>query len=65
LGGDLSAAALALTRVTDDEFDTHEMFQTEEARSYLDEQRRIDVGRKTGVAAVRAQSSAEPLVAAE
>ena len=56
---------LALTPVTDDEFETHEMFQTAEAHSYLDQQRRIDVATKTGVAAAPLPAQKEPLIAAE
>jgi len=55
---------LALTPVTDDEFETHEMFKSEEAHTYLDQQRRIEHAQKTGVAS-GAAARTEPLVAAE
>jgi hypothetical protein len=39
---------LALTPITDDEVATHAMLQTEEANSYLEQQRKIDLAVKSG-----------------
>jgi hypothetical protein len=55
---------LALTPVTDDEFATHEMFHTEEANSYIEQQRKIDQATKSGAYAP-AGKKAEPLIAAK
>jgi radical SAM superfamily enzyme YgiQ (UPF0313 family) len=52
---------LALTPVTEDEFETHEMFHTDEAHSYIDQQRRIERAQ----AGAGSQAKHEPLVAAE
>ena len=56
---------LALTPVTEDEFETHEMFHTDEAHSYIDQQRRIEVATKAGAAAAEAKNSRQSLIAAE
>jgi hypothetical protein len=56
---------LALTPVTDDEFATHEMFHTEEAASYVEQQRKIDQAVKSGAYAPGKAKQPEPLVAAK
>jgi radical SAM superfamily enzyme YgiQ (UPF0313 family) len=55
---------LALTPVADDEIETHEMFHTDEAHAYIEQQRRIEQAQK-GTATAAKSSAQEPLVAAE
>jgi len=54
---------LALTPVTDEEFATHEMFHTEEASSYVEQQRKIDQAVKNGAYAPAPAKAAEPVAA--
>jgi radical SAM superfamily enzyme YgiQ (UPF0313 family) len=53
---------LALTPITDDEVATHAMLQTEEANSYLEQQRKIDLAVKSGAFAPPQAKKREPLV---
>jgi hypothetical protein len=55
---------LALMPVAADEFETHAMFKTDEAHTYLDAQNRIASAQRTGVAPPPATAK-PPLVAAE
>jgi radical SAM superfamily enzyme YgiQ (UPF0313 family) len=53
---------LALTPITDDEVATHAMLQTEEANSYLEQQRKIDLAVKSGAYASPQAKKREPVV---
>jgi hypothetical protein len=54
---------LALTPITDDEAATHAMLQTEEANSYLEQQRKIDLAVKSGAFAPPQSKKREELAA--
>ena len=47
---------LAIAPVTDDEVETHEMFHTDAARAYVDQERRLDQVKRTGMARASARS---------
>ena len=49
---------LAIEPVTDDEVATHEMFQTDAARAYVDQERRVEQAKRTGMAHAEATLAA-------
>jgi hypothetical protein len=57
---------LALTPIKDDEVETHELYKTDEAHAYLEQQRRLEMARQGILPSASAgEQGRQPLIAAE